>query len=79
MMKLKKINILKDKKLDSWQAEVNAKFPTEDLDFNQEKAQIRHDRIINEFQPELEQRRKDILSEGFKPNDEWWGSKVTKD
>ena len=48
-MKLKKINILKDKKLDSWLAEVNAKFPTEDLDFNQEKAQIRHDRIINEF------------------------------
>ena len=67
------------KKLDTWLTEVNAKFPTEDLDFNQEKAQIRKDRIKNEFWPELEQRRKYILSAEFKPDDDWWGSKVTKD
>jgi len=73
------ITMLLAKKLDTWLTEVNAKFPTEDLDFNQEKAQIRKDRIKNEFWPELEQRRKYILSAEFKPDDDWWGSKVTKD
>ncbi len=67
------------KKLLAWLSEVGAEFPSEDPEFNQEKANQRHDMLVNEFWPKLEQRRVDMLSPKFQPNDDWWGSKVTKD
>jgi hypothetical protein len=66
-------------RLDSWLIEVNAEFPVKDPDYDQEKAQKRRDMIVNELLPELEQKRMDVLSAGFEPNDDWWGSKVTVD
>ncbi len=67
------------KNLDTWLSEVNANFPTKDLEFNQEKANERHDKLVREIWPRLEQQRLEMLSSEFAPNDDWWGSKVTKD
>lgn len=67
------------KKLDLWLSGVGAKFPVKDLDFNAEKAQNRHNDLVNNFLPKLEQRRKKILSINFEPNKDWWGSNITKD
>jgi beta-glucosidase len=64
-------------KLISWLTEVNAELPDKDPDYDPEKARKRHDMIVNELMPKLEQQRKDILSAEFRPNDDWWGSKVT--
>ena len=66
-------------KLDSWLRELDAKLPAKDPEYNQELAQKRHDRIVNELWPGLEKQRLDFFSEDFEPNNNWWGSKVTKD
>jgi arylsulfatase A-like enzyme len=66
-------------KLETWLIEVGAKFPTKDPEFNQDKANQRHNMLVNELMPRLEKQRKYFLSEEFKPNDDWWGSMVTKD
>ena len=52
---------------------------TDDPEYDQEKAQKRHDIIVNELLPKLEQKRKEILSVEFEPDDDWWASKVTVD
>ncbi len=59
--------------------EVGAKFPEPDPEFDAEKRKqymqnIREKRMLN-----LEKQRKEILSEDFKPNKDWWGSKATID
>lgn len=59
--------------------EVGAKFPEPDPEFDAEKRKqymqnIREKRMLN-----LEKQRKEMLSEDFQPNEDWWGSKATID
>ena len=62
-----------------WLKEVDAKYPTEDPEFDMIKAQKRYSDIINNKWPSLEKNRKNILHKDFQPNENWWKSKVTKD
>ena len=62
-----------------WLKKVNAKFPTEDSEFNTLKAQSRYSNTINKKWPALEKHRKEVFSKDFQPNENWWKSKVTID
>lgn len=73
------ITRLLSNKLLGWLKEVGAKMPTEDAEFDPKLAQKRYDRTVKEQWPALETERIRFLSEDFKPNEDWWGSKVTKD
>jgi len=66
-------------KLEKWLTAVNAKLPTIDPDYDQEKAQERHDMVVNEMLPKLEKTRKELLAADFEPGKDWWGSKITVD
>lgn len=65
--------------LSNWLKGVNAKFPQNDPEYNPIDAEKRHDMLVNEFMPKLEERRKAYLSEDFEGKNNWWGSMVTKD
>ena len=67
------------KKLLSWLQEVGANMATKDPEFDAKLAEERHENIVNEKWPALEAQRLEFLSDDFKPNEDWWGSKVTKD
>ncbi|RAV28095.1 sulfatase [Sinomicrobium soli] len=66
-------------KLKSWLTGVGARYPTEDSEFDKEKKEAYHDRIVNKVLPGLEEQRMDFLSDSFEPNKDWWGSMITKD
>jgi len=66
-------------KMESWLTETNAKLPIPDPNYNLELDKARDVRIKNELLPRLEKERKDMLSPGWQPNPDWWGSKVTID
>ncbi|MGB5668755.1 MAG: sulfatase [Maribacter sp.] len=66
-------------KLRSWLSEVDAEYPSKDMEFDIKKAQNRHNLLVNELLPELEKERMNFLSPEFMPNADWWGSKVTID
>ena len=66
-------------KLLDWLTEVGANLPTKDPEFDAKLAEKRHNSMVNEKLPALEAQRMEFLSEDFEPNDDWWGSKVTKD
>lgn len=68
-----------NEKLMSWLHEVNAKYPEKDPEFNIAKHQDRYIYNSTERLQSLEEYRLKILSKGFKPNDNWWKSKVTVD
>lgn len=63
----------------AWLTEVGANLPEQDIEYNQLLAGQRHKSILNEQLPALEKQRLDVLSQDFKPNDDWWGSQLTKD
>ncbi|TMU57320.1 sulfatase [Flagellimonas algicola] len=63
----------------SWLAQVNAKLPEKDLEFNMVEANNRREKLETELWPRLEESRKEMLSPGFMPDESWWGSKVTVD
>ncbi|MBC2844682.1 sulfatase [Winogradskyella flava] len=63
----------------SWLKEVNAKFPTEDPEFDKAKAEKRRLNTIKNKWPSLERHRMEVLSEDFQPNKTWWKSKVNND
>jgi arylsulfatase A-like enzyme len=62
-----------------WLKEVGAKLPEKDPVYDKEKAEKRHLNIVTKKLPSLEKGRLDVLSKDFKPNQNWWKSKVTKD
>lgn len=62
-----------------WLKDVNAKFPTEDTEYNKAKAEVRKLNTINKKWPSLEKHRMEVLSRDFQPNENWWKSSVTKD
>ncbi len=67
------------KKLNTFLTSVNANKPEIDNAYDPELAIKIHQQKINVMLPRLENQRREFLSPNFKPNDDWWGSKVTKD
>ena len=66
-------------KLMDWLAEVGAKMPEKDAEYNADLAQKRQRHIVEKTLPHLEKARLEMLDLNFEPNEDWWGSKVTKD
>ena len=65
--------------LEAWLAEVDAEIPVPDPEYNQELFVKRQEEIRNGLWPRLEQDRLDYLSPDWQPNEDWWGSQITKD
>lgn len=70
ILELKLMNFLK---------EVSANMPEQDTQFDSELAKKMRKEKIDIMLPSLEAQRMEFLSKGFQPNENWWGSKVTKD
>ncbi|MBU3125846.1 sulfatase [Sinomicrobium sp. 2019215] len=66
-------------KLERWLAGVEASYPAKDEEFDPEKKSAYHNKIINKRLPKLEKQRRHFLSDGFSPNEDWWGSIITED
>ena len=60
--------------LEQWLQDVGARVPTPDPQYDAAQDDDRHQRIVNELWPRLEQRRKDMLSEDYVGPDDWWSS-----
>nr|WP_241240907.1 sulfatase/phosphatase domain-containing protein [Maribacter sp. MJ134] len=69
----------KTDKLLNWLSAIGARYPKKDTLFDWQKYQARLQTLINEKLPTLERERQLMLSEDYEPDDNWWGSKVTKD
>ena len=67
------------KQLQSWLKEVDAKYPEKDIEFDSINRQKRLINIKTKKLESLEKSRLEVLSKDFKPNDNWWKSKITKD
>ncbi|WP_273567965.1 sulfatase [Maribacter halichondriae] len=66
-------------KLLGWLNEVGANRPSKDMEHDSTLAQQRHEKIVNETWPNLEEARMNMLAKDFSPNEDWWGSQITKD
>jgi arylsulfatase A-like enzyme len=66
-------------KLLDWLTQVGANMPEMDKEYNADLAKKYQEKIIDEMLPALEESRKEVLSEDFAPNLDWWGSQVTRD
>ncbi len=65
--------------LKAWLAEVDAKIPVPDPEYDVELDMKRQEEIRNGLWPRLEKDRLNYLSPDWQPNEDWWGSKLTKD
>jgi len=66
--------------LKDWLTEVEAEIPVPDPEYNEELFLKRQEEDIrNSLWPRLEQNRLKTLSPEWQPNEDWWGSKITKD
>ncbi len=65
--------------LDHWLKGVGAKIPQPDPEYDELKAMKRHNETVAKRWPALEAERLKLLSEDFDPENNWWGSKVTRD
>ena len=65
--------------LSTWLLEVDSKFPIKDPDYDPNFNQARKKKVENYLLPKLENDRKKLFSKNFKPNSDWWGSKLTLD
>ncbi|WP_299059456.1 sulfatase [uncultured Polaribacter sp.] len=63
----------------NWLEEVGANYPTEDVLFDENKRKTRLENIKTQKLQSLEKNRLEVLSKDFKPNANWWKSKLTKD
>lgn len=68
-----------EKKLIDWLGSVNAKYAVHDSLFSEESFKIIQDSHKNILLPRLEKNRSQILEQDWKPNKDWWGSKITID
>ncbi|MCZ6633137.1 MAG: sulfatase [bacterium] len=66
-------------RLDVWLAEVDAKFPVPDPEYDAKKEQSRLQMLENEQMQKLETQHAEYLDPNWKPNKDWWGSQVTVD
>ena len=65
--------------LKNWLESVDAKYPQSDPEFDANKRADYDRQKVEKLLPKLENERIKMLSKDFKPNKNWWGSKVTKD
>jgi len=68
-----------NKNLMDWLTKVGANMPSPDPEYDAKLAEKRHNSMVNEKWPALEAQRREFLTTDFQPNDDWWGSKVTRD
>jgi arylsulfatase A-like enzyme len=66
-------------KLFSYLQEVGAKFPEKDPAYDPAKENEYLQKVVNEQLPRLEKQRLEFLSKEYNPQNNWWGSKVTRD
>ena len=66
-------------KLMDFLKKVNANMPQQDTEFNPGLAKQMHQEKIDVMLPGLEAERMEFLSKDYQRNEDWWGSKVTKD
>lgn len=66
-------------RLTTFLEEVNANIPSRDTTFDEALAVKKHQEKIEVLMPRLENQRMEFLSKDFEPNEDWWGSKVTKE
>jgi arylsulfatase A-like enzyme len=62
--------------LEQFLAETEANTPEPDPEYNEQLAEERQQRIVNQLLPRLEQQRTEFLQEDWQPNEDWWGSQV---
>ncbi len=62
-----------------WLESVNAKYPSQDPEFSSELASKKLKNNADMLLPKLEKERLNFLKTDYKPNNDWWNSKVTKD
>lgn len=60
-------------------SEMGAKFPTKDPEYNQDSFDLKYDFFATEKKRQLENQRREMISENWEPNEDWWGSLVVKD
>lgn len=65
--------------LTQWLMEVHAIYPKTDTAFDPAKREKYDSTIIHKRLPQLEAERRKMLSDDFKPNPDWWGSKTTQE
>ncbi|MGR3811654.1 sulfatase [Jiulongibacter sp. NS-SX5] len=65
--------------LHNWLEETNAKLPSPDPLYDAEKELKVLESYRTKLWPRLEKERKEMLSKDYKPNADWWGSKITRD
>jgi arylsulfatase A-like enzyme len=66
-------------KLMAWLTSVKANMPSPDPEYNEALAVKNHQKNVDVLMPRLEKERLNFLKIDYKPNDNWWKSKVTKD
>ncbi|MDO6739326.1 sulfatase [Wenyingzhuangia sp. 2_MG-2023] len=68
-----------NKELFEYLTEVEAKYPTPDPNYSEVKERELLHKTEYKKMPSLEKQRKQMLSDKFQPNTDWWGSMTTKD
>jgi len=63
-------------RLFEWLEEVDAAYPIQDPEYDAERYKLWHQGIIERKLPQLEKQRLNFLTDGWEPNEDWWGSKV---
>jgi len=58
---------------------VSAKYPSQDPEFSIELTNKKLKNNADVLLPKLEKERLNFLKTDYKPNNDWWNSKVTKD
>lgn len=66
-------------KLMNWLNSVHAKYAVPDPMFNPDSLRMKQEGYKNVLLPRLEQQRRQMLNPDWQPNDDWWGSIVTRD
>ena len=64
------------KRLQRWLDSTPAKFPSKDPQFDSAKREARWEMLRTTGKQRLERQHAGFLREDFKPNKNWWGSKV---
>ncbi|MCP5537174.1 MAG: sulfatase [Akkermansiaceae bacterium] len=67
------------KELNDWLKETGARIPKPDKRFNAGKRKAQDKAVATKKKPALEKQHARFLDPDFKPNKDWWGSKVTED
>lgn len=67
-----------DIELLQWLKSENALYPEQDPQFSQDSLDMKLKSYREVLKPRLEKARKEMLDKNWKPNEDWWGSKVEK-